>query len=186
MGLFNKKKTAEDILKMIAELPDEERALVKEMIDGTSQEEAEESAETEAEKTAEESTEVAPSAESEAEEDPALDSPAEEEANEEPEEAEPEEAGETVAESEPAEEAPTETVESEPEGSAPEISFAEILDRVNRMDETLRALAQRLDAADAEKKEEDDPFGMSIGAEARSDDQEDDLERAKREAGFNF
>lgn len=193
MGLFgNKKMSAEELLKAFAELPEDEREAVKAMIVGEPEGEAD--AEAVAEPEAEEPADAPEGDAGEGAEEPSADAPAEEdglpplEADAEPAEdeadgtesegaPEPELAVEQPPEA-PAEEAPAE------EKSAVDLSI--VLARMEKLEETIAALAQRIGADEDAAGEDEDPFGLAFGAEHKSASEEDDLERAKREAGFNF
>lgn len=187
MGLFgNKKKTPEDILAMIAELSEEDRAsLVALLANETGDDDAP-------------AAEDAPAASAEAEEEaPAADDGADEDGEPALEDA-PEDAAETDPEPEPTPAAEAEGEAAEPSADEPVDAPAEtpvdvtaLFARMEKLEETIKALAQRIGAAEesAAKKsaeEDEDPFGLAFGAEHKSEDVEDDLERAKREAGFNF
>ena len=179
MALFSKNKTASDILKMIADLPEEERASLMAMLNDKGEEEAPEA---EAETVQTEEAETEP--EAEAEETDATEEAQPEEVEEVP--TEETETEETVAEA-PVEEDPSaEVAQAEAEEDNARDTDAEIA----KLSEALAALAQRLDAIDAKlaggSSEGEDigmPFGPDI-TDAKNNDQ-DELEAA-RKAAFGF
>ena len=181
----NKKITASDILKMIAELPEDEQESVKSMLNG-GVEEVDESAE---EAVVEETTESETEAETEEdaaeqEEDPAED-PVEETAD--PQEDTPSD----VPAEEPAsdvEEAGEEAAEEVAEETAPATDARDIYAEFDALKESFAALVQRIDSMTATQGGDSDedigmPFGPDITDAEKNED--DELERARR-AAFGF
>lgn len=178
----NKKITASDILKMIAELPEDEQESVKSMLNG----DAEEVNESDEEAVAEEAAEP----ETETEEDPVeqeeeiAEETAEETADPQEDPTSEEPAEDPAPDVEEVEEAAEEVIEeTEPETDARDI-YAEF----DALKESFAALVQRVDSMTAKQGGDSDedigmPFGPDVtGAEKTEDDE---LERARR-AAFGF
>lgn len=203
MGLFSKKLSAKDIIEALGALSDEEREQVKAFAFGNDTAQTEEDALPDAadnSQDAEEQNDAAAPAEESAE-GPAEDAPADEGAPV------AEEATQDAAEEAPSADAPAEgedaavpevktetpaadTAEESPAQESAEraaADFTAILDRMEKLEETVLALANRIGAQeDKDAEDQDDPFGYAFGPEHKSDSTESDLEKAKREAGFNF
>lgn len=157
----NKKITASDILKMIAELPEDEQASVKSVLNGDSEEVEEE---TVVEESAESETETETEEEPvEQEEDPSEDS-VEETAD--PQEDPPsEEPAEDPAPD--VEEAGEEAVEEVAEETAPAEDARDLYAEFDALKEAFGALVQRIDALTA--KTDGDPeaeIGMPLGPDS--------------------
>ena len=180
-----KKITASDILKMIADLPDEERDAVRSMLNNDSSEVEEQESESSEvateEGAAEEATETDATETDSAEEDTgeATDAP---EGEQEPEDAETveetvegfvEEAAETEDAEEDAEEA-TETAHTD---------FEEIREAIRSLAQRVDALTERMDSGSSSDEDIGQPFGPDITEKSKNEN--DDLERARR-AAFGF
>lgn len=176
----NKKITASDILKMIAELPEDEQESVKSMLNGDSKEIAEEAV---VEETAE--------SETEAEEDPAeqeegpAEDPVEETAD--PQEDTPFDDSTEVPASD-VEEAGEEAAEEVIEETVPEKDARDIYAEFDALKESFAALVRRIDSLTAKQNGDSDedigmPFGPDITDAEKNED--DELERARR-AAFGF
>lgn len=179
----NKKITASDILKMIAELPEDEKESVKSMLNGDAEEVDESAEEAVVEETAE--------SETEAEEDPAEqeEGPAEDPVEE---TADPQEdIPSDVPAEEPAsdvEEAGEEAAEEVIEETVPEKDARDIYAEFDALKESFAALVQRIDSMTAKQGGDSDedigmPFGPDITDAEKNED--DELERARR-AAFGF
>lgn len=180
----DKKITASDILKMIAELPEDEQESVKSMLNGDAEAVDEAAEEAAVEEAAESETEA------ETEEDPVeQEEEIVEEAAEDP--ADPQEG---VPSEEPAEEPAPDVEEVEEaaeeviEETVPEKDSRDIYAEFDALKESFAALAQRIDSLTAKQGGDSDedigmPFGPDITDAEKNED--DELERAKR-AIFGF
>ena len=183
MAIFGKKKGAEEILRMIAELPEEERSIVKSVLAGDAPENEDETPVETAEKetTEDEGGESAAVPEADVEAEPET-------------EAEPDPELEATALED--EDAPDSTA-SDAEENAEEVleSDSVVEDRdlgveIDELKETISALANRLDSIlskSEDSTEDDDEIGQAFGpdvTEAKKDE-DDDLEKA-RLAAFGF
>lgn len=178
----NKKITASDILKMIAELPEDEQESVKSMLNGDAEEVDESDEEAVVEETDESETETE-EAPVEQEEDPAEDS-VEETAD--PQEGVPSE--EPAEEPAPDVEEVEEAAEEDVEEPAPATDARDIYTEFDALKESFAALVQRVDSLTAKQGGDSDedigmPFGPDITDAEKNED--DELERAKR-AIFGF
>lgn len=179
----NKKITASDILKMIAELPEDEQESVKSMLNGGVEEVDEAAEEAVVEETAESETEAEEDP-VEQEEGPAED-PVEETAD--PQEDTPSD----VPAEEPAsdvEEAGEETAEEVIVEAAAATDARDIYAEFDALKESFAALVQRIDSMTAKQGGDSDedigmPFGPDITDAEKNED--DELERARR-AAFGF
>ena len=185
MALFGKPKSAADILKMIEELSDEEKAIVMSTLANESDDGTEATATEEEAAEAEETAEEQPEAEETATEEPAAEDPAAEGEETMPEETpEAEETTEPEAETAPEAEAPAEAL-AEAEQKQDRDFGAEL----NALAEAIAALSNRMDALDAKKAEasEDEEYGQAFGPDITNPGktEDDELEKARREA-FGF
>lgn len=186
MSLFgNKKTTAQDILKMIADLPESERSALFSLLSNPS-EEADASAEAvpgvEGEADAESE---ADGVEAEPEPEPETE-PAPDDANPVP---DPTDGVEEVVEATEEAEESEASLESSEEAKEEQVSLADIVARISGIEESVKSLAWRLDANEAESEKEaddEDPFGYAFGPESKTAPNESEIEKAKRECGFNF
>lgn len=181
MAIFGKKKSAEEILRLIADLPDDEREALKAQLNG-------DTAEKEEEVLAEEAKD-----EEKGEEDYAAEDAEKLEVFSDTEEEEEEEGEETAA---PAVEE-AEAVAEDADAEAEEIADAEEVKKdrdlgaeVDEIKATLVALSDRLDAMlskQAEHVEEDEEIGQAFGPDITDPKKVEDneLERA-RFAAFGF
>jgi hypothetical protein len=174
----NKKPTASDILKMITELPEDELASVKAMLNG----DAEETEETEEETVTEETTETEEEF-VEQEEDSAEDS-VEETADPQEDPPSDDPAGDPASDAEEVEEAAEEVANEEETTENARDIYAEF----DELKAAFGALVQRIDSLTAKQTGDSDydigmPFGPDITAANKAED--DELERARR-AAFGF
>lgn len=178
----NKKITASDILKMIAELPEDEQESVKSMLNGNAEKVDEAAEEAVVEETAE--------SETEAEEDPVEqeEDPAEGSAGEtaDPQEDTPfdDSTEDPASDVEEVEEAAEEVIEE----TVPEKDARDIYAEFDALKESFAALVQRVDSLTAKQNGDSDedigmPFGSDITDAEKNED--DELERARR-AAFGF
>lgn len=179
----NKKITASDILKMIAELPEDEQESVKSMLNGGAKEVDEAAEEAVVEETAESETE-AEEGPAEQEEDPAEDS-AEETAD--PQEDTPSDDS-TEDPAFDVEEAGEEAAEEVIEETTAATDARDIYAEFDALKESFAALVQRIDSMTAKQGGDSDedigiPFGPDITDAEKNED--DELERARR-AAFGF
>lgn len=195
MGLFSKKLSAKDIIEALGALSDEEREQVKAFAFGNDAVQTEDlpDASDEAQAAENDASPRAPVEEA-AEEVPAEEPSVDEEVSQESEEqtADPGEASKNEEVPSPVGEAsaPAEPVAEQPEEQSVENAgqdISAILARMEKLEETVLALANRIGAQEDKADEDnDDPFGYAFGPEHKSESTESDLEKAKREAGFNF
>ena len=179
----NKKITASDILKMIAELPEDEQESVKSMLNGGVEEVDEAAEEAVVEETAESETEAEEDP-VEREEDPAEDS-AEETAD--PQEDTPFDDSTEVPASD-VEEAGEEAAEEVIEETVPEKDARDIYAEFDALKESFAALVQRIDSLTAKQNgDSDEDIGMPFGPDITDAEKNaaDELERARR-AAFGF
>ena len=178
----NKKITASDILKMIAELPEDEQASVKSMLNGDSEEIEEE---TVVEETAESETETETEEEPVEQEEETAEDSVEETAD--PQEDPPsDESAEDPAPD--VEEAGEETVEEVVEETAPASDDRDIYAELDELKAAFGALVQRIDSLTAKQNgDSDDDIGMPFGPDITTANkaEDDELERARR-AAFGF
>lgn len=180
----NKKITASDILKMIAELPEDEQESVKSMLNGDAEEVEESDEEAVVEEAAESETETE-TEEAPAEQEEEIAEEAVEETAD-PQEGTPSEepAEEPASDVEEAEEAVEEVVEE----TAPATDARDIYAEFDALKESFAALVQRIDSLTAKQGGDSDedigmPFGPDITDAEKNED--DELERARR-AAFGF
>ena len=180
MGIFNKKITAQDIIEALAGMSDEDREKVMTFAFGEAKTEekpsAEEAPEEQTPDNEEAATEEAPEATAEdtVEADTETEEATEEEATTEAEAVE--EAAEDVKDAE---------AKEEQEEKATDLSA--VLQRMEKLEETVLALANRIGAQEDQADEDQEaPFGYAFGPDAKKATVESDIEKAKREAGFNF
>lgn len=190
MALFSKHKTASDILKLIAELPEDEKKALLDTLANESDD---------AEEAVEATEEEAEAAEEAADAEEALEDA--EDAAEEAEEAEESEETEAeVEDEEPFEEGeenlPEETeVEEEAAESADAAEEADTQQErdfgaeLTKLEEAVTALSNRLDAMEskAPAQSDEDEVGQAFGPDITNPGktEDDELERARREA-FGF
>lgn len=180
----NKKITASDILKMIAELPEDEQESVKSMLNGDAEEVDESDEEAVVEETAESETEAETEEDPVEQEEESVEETAEETAD--PQEGVPSE--EPAEEPAPDVEEVEEAAEEVAEETAPATDARDIYAEFDALKESFAALVQRIDSLTAKQGGDSDedigmPFGPDVtGAEKTEDDE---LERAKRDA-FGF